>query len=102
MPWSRTRIAALTLTLVLVCLLTWSLATGFGDFKTRAIILMGIVLGVIYTLQGKLPEQLIDWSHGRLTADDDPSNISPKVYLPIVLGVIVIAFVALVTGLMLL
>ena len=88
--------------MVLVCLLTWSLATGFGDLKTRAIILMGIVLGVIYTLQGKLPEQLIDWSHGRLTADDDPSNISPKVYLPIVLGVIVIAFVALVTGLMLL
>ena len=63
---------------------------------------MGIVLGVIYTLQGELPELLIDWSHGRLTADDDPSNISPKVYLPIVLGVIVIAFVALVIGLMLL
>ena len=50
-----------------------------------------MVLGGIYTAFGRLPDWIADYSGGSITEDDDPANISPRVYLPILLGVIVIA-----------
>ena len=54
------------------------------------------VLGLAYTALGRLPDWVVDYSGGSITDDDDPSNISPRVYLPVLFGVIAIAVIVFV------
>ena len=88
------RIAAGVLTLVLLALLGWSIFAGVGDVRTWVMLGVGAALGGLYTALGQLPAWIVEHSGGSITEDDDPSNISPRVYLPILLGVITVAVLA--------
>ena len=90
------RVAAGILSLVLSALLGWSIVAGVGDLRTRIILGGGVALGVLYTAFGRVPDWIRDRTGGTLTDDDDPSNISPRVYLPIILGAILVAIGAFV------
>ena len=90
------RITAGILSLALSALLGWSIVSGVGDLRTRIILGGGVALGVLYTAFGRLPDWIRDHTGGAITDDDDPSNISPRVYLPIIFGVILVAVVAVV------
>jgi len=85
MAWSPKRIAALILASLLGsgalgCLL------GSGNVQLAGLLIFGAVLGVIYVFNdARLPESLIKSSGGRLSDDDDPSNIPARVYLPLIL-----------------
>ena len=52
------------------------------------------VLGIVYAAYGRLPDWIIDLSDGSLTHDDDPSNISPRVYLPILFALVLVVVLA--------
>ena len=88
------RLIAGTLSFLLWVLLGWSVFAGIGDLKTRIILAAGGALGSLYSVLGRLPDGIVENSGGFITDDDDPSNISPVVYLPIVLGAILIAVIA--------
>jgi len=90
------RIIAGLLSLALVGLLVWSIVRGVGDIRTRTLLAVGAVLGIAYVVYGRLPDWLISLSGGSLAADDDPSNISPRIYLPIIGGAILLAVVVFV------
>lgn len=90
------QIASGILSLVLLALLGWCIFAGAGDVRTWTFLGIGVLLGGIYTAYGRLPDWIADYSGGSITEDDDPANISPRVYLPILLGVIVIAVAAFV------
>ncbi|MFK7767258.1 MAG: hypothetical protein AB8B55_08550 [Mariniblastus sp.] len=90
------RITAGTLSLVLLALLGWCIIAGVGDVRTWVILGVGVVLGSIYTAFGRLPDWIIDHSGGTIVDDDAPPNISPRVYFPILLGVIIVAIIVFV------
>ena len=90
------RIASGVLTLVLLTLLGWSVFAGVGDVRTWFMLGVGAALGGLYTAFGQLPDWIIGYSGGSITEDDDPANISARIYLPILLGVIVLAVLAFV------
>ena len=90
------RITAGLLSLVLLASLGWSIVRGVGDLRTQIILSVGVVLGIVYTAYGRLPDWLISHSGGSLVDDDGPSSISPRVYLPIIGAAILLAVVALV------
>ena len=83
------QITAGLLSMVLLALLVWTFVGNAGDIRIQVLLGIGIVLGFIYTIYGQLPEWLINFSGGKIVADDDPSNISPRIYLPI-LGVVIL------------
>ena len=85
------RIAAGLLSASLLLLLGWCLLTGAGNARTSVTLGIGALLGVTYTALGKVPEWIIKRSKGKITDDDDPSNIPAKIYLPILLAVVVFA-----------
>ena len=90
------RIAAGALSIVLLALLGWSIFAGIGDVRTCIMLAIGSVLGLAYTALGRLPDWVVDYSGGSITDDDDPSNISPRVYFPVLFGVIAIAVIVFV------
>lgn len=96
---SAKRIAALCLTVLLAGLFVRCLIADVGDLKTRGLLLIGSVLGAIYATHGSLPTWIIERSGGRLAADDDPANLSPRVYLAVLPVAIVVAGIALTVGL---
>ena len=92
------RLVVLTLTLGLTAVLIYMWFADVGDLKTAGYLAFGIVLGLTYTIRGgSLPESIYEiseshWIGGTgITTDDDPRNISPKVYLPILLAAILLA-----------
>ena len=95
--WPAKRVAALVLTLALAALgvyIVWA-GTGVGTLLPLGI---GVALGLLYTARGgSLPDWAYRLSHRHrlrgtgITADDDPSNLPPKVYLPILLAAVAIA-----------
>jgi hypothetical protein len=87
------------LSLLLVVLLGWSIFSGMGDLKTQILLAVGIALGSLYTAFGQLPDWIVDHSGGSITDDDDPSNISPRLYMPVILGVMLLAVIAFLFGL---
>ncbi len=87
------QIVAGALSIVLLALLGWSIFAGVGDIRTWIMLGIGSALGVLYAAVGRLPDWIVDHSGGSITDDDDPSNISPRVYLPILLGIIIVAVV---------
>lgn len=90
------RIAAGVLSFVILLLLGWTIFAGVGDLHTRVILGVGAALGIIYTAIGRVPGWIAKYSFGGITRDNDPANISPRVYLPILLVVIAIAAIALI------
>ena len=90
------QIAAGVLSFVLLTLLGWSLFAGVGDLRTRVILGVGVALGLLYAATGRLPDWMVNLSGGSITHDDDPSNIPPRVYLPILLGAVFVAVTAFV------
>ncbi len=85
------RIAACILSFLLLALFGWSVFAGVGDVRTWIMLGVGTLLGALYAILGRLPDWITEYSSGSITADDDPSNISPRVYLPIIFGIIVVA-----------
>ena len=93
------RFVALALSVLLLVFRGWSFFAAVGDVRTRVMLGIGAILGLAYTYYGELPSWLIDASGGSITDDDDPSNISPRVYLPILLIAILIAVIGFVIAL---
>jgi len=90
-PPSR-RVAVLLLTMMLAGLAIYVWRAKVGDQRVLWLLGTGIGLGVIYTIRGgSLPPWVYRLGGGRITDDDDPRNLSPKVYLPVLLAVIVVA-----------
>jgi hypothetical protein len=86
------RAAVLLLTMLLACVAIYVWQAKVGDQRVLFLLSTGIVLGVIYTIRGgSLPQWLHRLGGGKITKDDDPRNLSPKVYLPVLLAVIVVA-----------
>ena len=93
--WPPRRVAALVLTLGLAGIAAYSLSQGI--LGTLPVLVLGIVLGTTYVWRGG---SLSDWAYrigtgrrgGRsITRDDDPSNLPAKVYLPVLLGALLLA-----------
>lgn len=93
------RIAATVLVLLLAALLAWSVLQGVGDLRLRLLLGAGIALGAVYAWFGRLPDWLVRHSGDSLRHDDDPANLSYRVYLPILLAAAALAGLALVIGL---
>ena len=88
------RIVSGALSISLLALLGWSIFAGVGDLRTLVMLGVGAGLGILHTAFGRIPDWIVEHSGGTITDDDDPSNMSPRVYLPILFGVIAIAVVA--------
>lgn len=95
-PMTTNRIVAGALSVLLLALLGWSLLAGVGDLHTHILLAVGACLGGTYTYLGSLPQWIVNHSGQTITDDDDPSNISPRIYLPILIGVILVAVLSLV------
>lgn len=99
--WHSKRIVALILTFFLVIVLALMIFTSLPA-KESGVIIFGIILGTIYVIRGgSLPNWYIEFTQkfdfytgGHVTADDNPSNLSPKIYLPIIFAAILIALIA--------
>lgn len=87
---SKQRVAAVVLSVLLLLLLGWSVLQGVADMRTQAMLAAGACVGLLYALAGRLPDWLYQLSGGSLSDDDDPGNLSPRVYLP-VLGIALLA-----------
>ncbi len=90
------RITAGILSLILLALLGWCVFSGVGNAQTIILLGFGTTLGILYTVFGRLPDWIVEFSGGSITDDDDPSNIPPRIYLPILLGAILISVAAFV------
>ena len=84
--------------MLLLVLLVWTFVGGVGDLRLQVLLGFGIVLGLVYAIYGRLPQWLLDLSGNKIVADDDPANISPRVYLPILGAVVLIAVLAFLVG----
>jgi hypothetical protein len=98
---TQSRIAAVVLSLLLLGLWIWSFINGVRDPRLHTMLGIGVSLGALYAANGQLPKWITSASSGHLTADDDPANISPRLYLPILTGVIIIAILVFGIGLLL-
>lgn len=95
------QIATGLLVFLLASLLGWTLIRGGAGLKLRLLMVLGMILGTLYTVYGQLPDWLLQISGGRITADDDPGNLSPRVYLTVLLVVLLLAAVIFVDALLL-
>jgi hypothetical protein len=85
----RKRLIVLILAAIVAGLLyyMWSI----GDAGNRSPLVMGaVIIGValLYVLRGSLPKVVY---HVLINRDDDPSNVSPRVYVPILIAAFLIA-----------
>ena len=101
--WPARRVAALLLTLALVAVAAWSVASGI--IGTLPVLLMGIALGLTYVVRGGSLPEWVYWlaksRYGvrRITPDNDPSNVRWRLYLPVLLGVLLLAALVFYLGL---
>jgi hypothetical protein len=87
-------VAAFALTLALVGIAAFQIRQEI--YRTLPVVAIGILLGATYLWRGgTLPNWVYRLSTRRgrqtLTADDDPANLPARVFLPILLGVILLA-----------
>lgn len=87
------RVTTGILTLLLGGLLAWTILRGVGGLQIQLLLSFGVVLGGLYTALGKVPDWIVSNSGGKLTSDDDPANISPKVYLAVLGTAVLVAIV---------
>ena len=91
-PSPLRRAAVLLLTMMLGGLAIYVWRAKVGDQRVLWLLGTGTLLGVIYTIRGgSLPPWVYRFGGGRITNEDDPRNLSPKVYLPVLLAVIMVA-----------
>lgn len=95
------QITAGLLVILLAFLLGRMLIRGGGDFRLQLLLGGGIFLGSLYTIFGKLPDWLLLASGGKITADDDPRNLSPRISLTILAVVLLLAVTIFVAALFL-
>lgn len=87
------RAAVLGLTILLAGLGVYAWWAGVGDRRMAGLLASGVVLGALYSARGgSLPAFVYRFYGSKLTRDDDRRNLSPKVYLPILLGAVVVAW----------
>ena len=92
LPSPLRRAAVLVLTLMLSCLAIYVWRAKVGDQRVLFLLSTGILLGVVYTIRGgSLPLWVHRIGGNKITNEDDPRNLSPKLYLPVLLAVIVVA-----------
>ncbi len=86
------RVVAGLLSLVLLVFLGATFLGVGGEDLLEVQIPLGFsaIIGIAYAWHGRLPRWAIELSEGRLTQDDDPSNLSPLVYLPVLLALVLI------------
>jgi len=89
------RLAAAALSMLLLSLLIWMRIRGLGDVWFHGLTLTGVVLGFAYARHGLLPDWVVRMGDGTITPDDDESNVSPRIYLPIIGAAIVLAAASL-------
>jgi hypothetical protein len=74
-----------------------------GNTEEISVLLFGALLGSYYVYRGgSLPKWYIKFTEitsllgqgGLVTEDDDPDNLSPKIYLSVIAAVITIALIA--------
>ena len=84
------RVVAGLLSLVLLVFLGATFFGVGGEDLLEVQIPLGVsaVLGIVYAWQGGLPGWAIELSG--LTRDDDPSNLSPLVYLPVLFALVLV------------
>ncbi len=93
----RKRLTALILTIFLIIM--GIVLTILNNFQTAITCFIFATLGAIFTINKKIPEWIYEFSDiytsyipsGRITRDDDEANLPLKVYLPILLGAILLA-----------
>lgn len=99
--WHLNRITALCLTIFLSIIL-FTMPFTSNSLKEYSVVILGVVLGWLYVIRGgSLPGWLIEFTQkfnfytgGTITKDNAPENISPRIYLPILLSAILIAILA--------
>jgi len=99
--WHSKRILALLITIFLIMIFGIMIFTSIPT-KDAGVIIFGVLIGSIYVMRGgSLPNWMIEFtqkfnffSGGTITADDDPNNLSPKIYLPIIFSAILLALLA--------
>lgn len=96
-PWPARRIAALLLAPTVATIGVYAWDAGVRDVRFLFTLGVVAVLGAAYAVNGgSLPrsaERAGRWVGVRVNADDDPSNLSPKIYVP-VLAVVILAAAA--------
>jgi hypothetical protein len=87
------RMVVLLLVVGIAVLGLLAIRAGTAEPDQLVILATGIVLGIIYLVRGG---SLPDWIHRyfNVNAEDDPSNLPPRIYLPILIAVLVIASLA--------
>jgi len=85
----RLIIAALTIAIVGIVAAGALIHRVDMDVNIAWVIALGIVAGATYAIFGKLPATL----SARINAENDPRNLSPRLFLPILILVIVFAAV---------
>jgi hypothetical protein len=86
----RKRVIVLALAAVLAVLGVYGWATGTATFDVLRLIGLGVVLAVVYVVRrGTLPDMAYRFAN--VLPDDDPRNLSPRIYLPILVAAILIA-----------
>ena len=104
-PWNPKRVAASILTAVILIFGIVPVLNRMGDVRLYATLVVGAILGAWYVIWGDLPERVYDATQSRwnlvgldLTRPDDPRNISPKVYLPLILVAILAGIIAFIVA----
>lgn len=91
---SARMVAAVLVTLGLAALAVHVWRNKPVNREIFGMLLTGVVVGTTYVLRGgSLPTWVTRFSDDKLAADDDPRNLSPKLYLPILLAAIAAAAV---------
>lgn len=105
--WPRRR--NITIVMMVICAALLGLIIVQGNWNGDTVFIsvslsIGIVLGILYLRRrGRLPEWILFLARMQselpfqgspnIVADDEPGNISPKVYLPLIIGALVIGAV---------
>lgn len=90
----RIAVAMITVVIALTFFQAWR--AGNADLRLLFALGFGVMLGIVYLIIGEVP----DWLARHTVADDDDAgNISPVVYLPILLLILVVAIAAFVFAL---
>jgi hypothetical protein len=85
----KKRGVVLILAIVLATLGLYSWASGLAPPRILWIIGFGVILAGIYVVRGSLPEFIHRFAD--INRDDDPTNLLPRVYLPIVIAALLVA-----------
>jgi hypothetical protein len=90
MATTRKRIMVVALAVALAALGTYGWMSGTATFEMLRLIMLGVALAVVYIARGgTLPA--VAHRVANVLSDDDPRNLPPRIYLPILCGAILIA-----------